>query len=74
MKKAEAHAKKPVITCRPADLLKPEWETLAKTAAAIEGFNGSDEDILTAAMFPQVAQKFFPVRKNGPEESRDGSG
>src|SRR3954469_8036785 len=28
LKMAEAHAKKPAITCRPADLLKPEWETL----------------------------------------------
>jgi methylmalonyl-CoA carboxyltransferase 5S subunit len=67
LKKAEAHAKKPVITCRPADLLKPEWDALKATAAAIEGFNGSDEDVLTAAMFPQVAQKFFPERKNGPK-------
>jgi methylmalonyl-CoA carboxyltransferase 5S subunit len=67
LKKAEAHAKKPAITCRPADLLKPEWEALQKTAAGIEGFNGSDEDVLTAAMFPQVAQKFFPARKLGPK-------
>jgi len=67
LKKAEAHAKKPAITCRPADLLKPEWEELKKTAAAIEGFNGSDEDVLTAAMFPPVAAKFFPARKNGPK-------
>jgi methylmalonyl-CoA carboxyltransferase 5S subunit len=67
LKKAEAHAKKPAITCRPADLLKPEWEALQKTAAGIEGFNGSDEDVLTAAMFPQVAQKFFPARKQGPK-------
>jgi len=67
LKKAEAHAKKPAITCRPADLLKPEWDALKKTAAAIEGFNGSDEDVLTAAMFPPVAAKFFPARKNGPK-------
>jgi methylmalonyl-CoA carboxyltransferase 5S subunit len=67
LKLAEAHAKKPAITCRPADLLKPEWELLQKSAAAIEGFNGSDEDVLTAAMFPQVAQKFFPERKKGPK-------
>jgi methylmalonyl-CoA carboxyltransferase 5S subunit len=67
LKKAEAHAKKGAIECRPADLLKPEWEDLRKTAAKIEGFNGSDEDVLTAAMFPQVAPKFFPARKNGPK-------
>src|SRR5512145_1235480 len=67
LKKAEAHAKKPPIECRPADLLKPEWEGLKATAAKIDGFNGSDEDVLTAAMFPQVAPKFFPARKNGPK-------
>jgi methylmalonyl-CoA carboxyltransferase 5S subunit len=67
LKKAEAHGKKPPITCRPADLLPPEWDELKKTASAIPGFNGSDEDVLTAAMFPQVAQKFFPSRKDGPK-------
>lgn len=67
LKKAEAHAKKPAIECRPADLLKPEWDELRATAAKIEGFNGSDEDVLTSAMFPQVAPKFFPARKNGPK-------
>jgi methylmalonyl-CoA carboxyltransferase 5S subunit len=48
-------------------LLAPEWDELKKTAAAIVGFNGSDEDVLTAAMFPQVAPKFFPARKDGPK-------
>jgi methylmalonyl-CoA carboxyltransferase 5S subunit len=67
LKKAEEKAKKPAITCRPADLLKPEWDELKQTAAKIPGFNGTDEDVLTAAMFPQVAPKFFPARKNGPK-------
>ncbi len=67
LEKAQAHAKKSPIECRPADLLKPEWEELRSAAAKIEGFNGSDEDVLTAAMFPQVAPKFFPARKNGPK-------
>ncbi len=67
LKQAEAHAKKPAITCRPADLLKPEWEELKQTATKIDGFNGSDEDVLTAAMFPQVAPKFFPARQLGPK-------
>jgi methylmalonyl-CoA carboxyltransferase 5S subunit len=67
LKKAEAHGKKAPITCRPANLLAPEWDELRKTASAIKGFNGSDEDVLTAAMFPQVAQKFFPERKEGPK-------
>jgi methylmalonyl-CoA carboxyltransferase 5S subunit len=67
LKKAEAYAKKTPITVRPADLLKPEWEALRATATAIPGFNGSDEDVLTSAMFPQVAPKFFPARHEGPK-------
>jgi methylmalonyl-CoA carboxyltransferase 5S subunit len=65
LKKAEAHAKKPVITVRPADLLTPEWDTLSTAARALKGSNGSDEDVLTYAMFPQVAPKFFESRAQG---------
>src|ERR1019366_6386438 len=61
------HAKKPVITGRPADLLKPEWEHLRTEALALAGCNGSDEDVLTFAMFPQVAPKFFKSRSEGPK-------
>ncbi len=67
VKKAEEHAKKGVINIRPADLLKPEWEHLRTQALAIEGSNGSDEDVLTYAMFPQVAPKFFKTRSEGPK-------
>jgi methylmalonyl-CoA carboxyltransferase 5S subunit len=67
LKLAEAHAKKPPITSRPADLLKPEWEALRSQALALEGCNGSDEDVLTSAMFPQVAAKFFATRHLGPK-------
>ena len=67
LKRAEEHAKKPPITSRPADLLKPEWEHLKESASALEGANGSDEDVLTFAMFPQVAPKFFKTRKDGPK-------
>jgi methylmalonyl-CoA carboxyltransferase 5S subunit len=66
LKQAEAHAKKPAITVRPADLLKPEWEALSAAANALKGANGSDEDVLTYAMFPQVAPKFFESRAQGP--------
>jgi methylmalonyl-CoA carboxyltransferase 5S subunit len=67
VKKAEEHAKKGVIDIRPADLLKPEWEQLRSSALAIEGCNGTDEDVLTYAMFPQVAPKFFKTRAEGPK-------
>jgi methylmalonyl-CoA carboxyltransferase 5S subunit len=65
LKMAEAHAKKPAITVRPADLLTPEWESLSTAAHALKGSNGSDEDVLTYAMFPQVAPKFFQSRDQG---------
>jgi methylmalonyl-CoA carboxyltransferase 5S subunit len=65
LKQAEAHAKKPAITVRPADLLKPEWENLSATANALKGTNGSDEDVLTYAMFPKVAPGFFESRAEG---------
>jgi methylmalonyl-CoA carboxyltransferase 5S subunit len=58
---------KPVIDIRPADLLKPEWQSLRSAAIALDGCNGSDEDVLTYAMFPQVAPKFFPTRAQGPK-------
>jgi methylmalonyl-CoA carboxyltransferase 5S subunit len=64
---ASRHAKKGPITHRPADLLKPEWEELRAQALALEGCNGSDEDVLTYAMFPQVAPKFFAHRALGPK-------
>lgn len=62
---AKEFAKKEEITCRPADLLKPEWEKLTSEAKALEGYNGTDEDVLTYAMFPQVAPKFFVERPTG---------
>jgi len=65
LKQAEAHAKKPAITVRPADLLKPEWANLSATANALKGANGSDEDVLTYAMFPKVAPNFFESRSQG---------
>lgn len=48
------------ITCRPADTLSPE---LAKVEKEMAEYHEQDEDVLTWAMFPQVAQKFFEWRK-----------
>ena len=48
------------ITCRPADLLKPELEELKKKCAP---YMEQDEDILSYALFEQVATKFFEQRK-----------
>lgn len=48
------------ITCRPADLLKPELDNLREKAAQ---YIEQDEDVLSYALFEQVAVKFFEKRK-----------
>jgi oxaloacetate decarboxylase alpha subunit len=65
-----------VITCRPADLLEPE---LDKYRNEIKDRIRQEEDVLSYALFPQVALKFFDARdaadaaKNSPaqEEAED---
>ncbi len=56
-----------VITCRPADLLKPELEGYAKEMKE-KGIGKSKEDVLSYALFPQVAEKFFAVRDAKPAD------
>ena len=53
-----------VITCRPADLLEPE---LDKYRAEFADIAKSDEDVLSLALFPQVAPKFLD-RRDHPEK------
>ena len=48
------------ITCRPADRLAPELDTLREKIA---GYMEQEEDVLTYALFEQVAIKFFEARK-----------
>ncbi len=63
---ARAQTNKEPIDVRPADLLQPEWQRLSEEANALEGADGSDEDVLTYAMFPKVAPAFFTTRTEGP--------
>jgi methylmalonyl-CoA carboxyltransferase 5S subunit len=67
VEQAAKQAKKNPIDIRPADLLKPEWQELRTAALELNGCNGSDEDVLTCAMFPQVAPKFLASRDQGPK-------
>lgn len=61
------------ITARPADLLKPEFEKLKKE---IGDLADSDEDVLSYALFPDVAKKFLMRRKGllneTPQPPREG--
>lgn len=50
-----------VITCRPADLIEPELEKY-KAEMQQKGIGKSDEDVLSYALFPQVAEKFLKNR------------
>ena len=53
-----------VIHCRPADLLQPEVE---KYREEFKDIAKSDEDVLSLALFPQVAPKFLAWR-DGPHD------
>ena len=50
------------ITCRPGDLLAPAWEN----AKAEIGFLArSEEDVMSYALFPQIAKPFLQRRSQG---------
>jgi len=59
-----------VITCRPADLLEPEFDGLKEELLGLEKEKGLkfgehiDDDVLTYALFPQVGLKFLANRDN----------
>ncbi|WP_113674883.1 oxaloacetate decarboxylase subunit alpha [Vallitalea guaymasensis] len=48
------------ITCRPADLIKPE---LKKIESEMTRYKQQDEDVLSYALFSQVAEDFFKYRE-----------
>lgn len=58
-----------VITCRPADLLEPEVEKYRQESKDVAK---SDEDVLSLALFPQVAPKFLAWR-DGPHDEPQAS-
>ncbi len=54
-----------VITCRPADLLENE---LDKIESEMKEWKQQDEDVLSYALFPQVATDFFKYRQAQQEK------
>ena len=61
------------IDCRPADLIPAEMDTLREKAAP---YMEQEEDVLSYALFEQVALKFFEHRKQqkyGLDENADAS-
>ncbi len=53
------------ITCRPADLIKPQLSEYEKEIAQ---WKQQDEDVLSYALFPQVATEFFKYRQAQQEK------
>ncbi len=53
------------IECRPADLLRPEME---KQRAENAAWAKTEEDVLSCALFPQVAPGFLQKKYAAPEE------
>lgn len=49
-----------IITCRPADMIKSEY---SKLKSEIKLYYQQEEDVLTYAMFPQVAIEYFKWRQ-----------
>ena len=54
-----------VITCRPADLIEPELEKYKAEAGELAK---CEEDVLSYALFPQVASKFLETKYGKKEE------
>lgn len=50
---------KPIV-CRPADLLKPELPAMEE---AVKEWKEQEEDVLSYALFPQVAMEYFKYRR-----------
>lgn len=59
--------KEKVFTGRPADLIQNEYEKLKEES---KDFTRSEEDILTYAMFPQVAPGFLEKKYNPVKEQK----
>ncbi|MFC2030600.1 pyruvate/oxaloacetate carboxyltransferase [Chloroflexota bacterium] len=60
--RAKAIGDEEPIDCRPADLLEPGME---QARAEIGDLAQSEEDVISYALFPQVARPFFERRRDG---------
>jgi oxaloacetate decarboxylase alpha subunit len=54
--KKKVLGKKEPITCRPADLLKPGLDEARKQ---LDGLATSEDDLLSYALFPEIAKEYF---------------
>jgi pyruvate/oxaloacetate carboxyltransferase len=63
--KAKVLGKRQPITCRPADLLEPGLDKARQESA---GLAQSEEDVLSYALFPDIAKEFFLAREAAAKE------
>jgi pyruvate/oxaloacetate carboxyltransferase len=68
--KSKVLGKKEPINCRPADLLKPGLEQARKDAGNLAR---SEEDVLTYALFPEIAKDFF-LHRDGAGQRQQAAG
>ena len=62
--------KKQPISCRPADLLKPGLDQARKEAGSLAR---SEEDVLSYALFPEIAKEYF-LHRDGTGERQQATG
>ncbi len=58
--KKKVLGKKEPITCRPADLLQPGLEAARKEIGSLAS---SEEDVISYALFPEIAKGYFLSRE-----------
>jgi pyruvate/oxaloacetate carboxyltransferase len=68
--KKKVLGKKEPITCRPADLLEPGLDQARKEAGS---FASSEEDVITYALFPEIAKDYF-LWRNGRRDEQPALG
>ena len=68
--KEKVLGKKQPINCRPADLLKPRLEQARKDAGSLAH---SEEDVLSYALFPEIAKDYF-IWRDGQADRQQATG
>jgi pyruvate/oxaloacetate carboxyltransferase len=69
--KKKVLGKKEPIRCRPADLLKPGLEQARSDAGSLAS---SEEDVLTYALFPEIAREYFISRDQATSSRQQAIG
>lgn len=68
--KKKVLGKKEPITCRPADLLQPGLETARREIGSLAA---SEEDVISYALFPEIAKDYF-LSRDGRQERQEATG